>query len=142
MNLVSYILAGLVGGVLMGFVSEIGYRLKLFQLGLITADGTFAVKMMKLTTGSKVIYGLGIPIHLATGMVFGLGYGLISLVLTFDPHILSNLLIYTFFLWLCMLLIALPIAGHGFLGQKAGARVWWEQFLVHLLFGAGFWWAL
>lgn len=141
MDLVPYLLAGLVGGVLMGFVSETGYRLKLFQLGLITADGAFAAKMLGLKTAPKVIYGLGIPIHLVTGMAFGLGYGLLSLVFAMEPHTLSNLIIYTFVLWLCMLWIALPIAGQGFLGQKAGRRVWWEQFLVHLVFGAGFWWS-
>jgi hypothetical protein len=142
MILVPYLLAGLVGGVLMGFVSEIGYRLKLFQMGLITTDGAFAAKMFGLKTAPKIIYSLGIPIHLATGVAFGLGYGILCLVFALEPQVLSTLVIYTFFLWLCMLLIALPIAGQGFMGHKAGRRVWWEQFLVHLLFGAGFWWAL
>jgi len=41
-----------------------------------------------------------------------------------------------------MLLTALPIAGQGLMGQKAGRRVWFEQLLVHVLFGMGFWWAL
>jgi hypothetical protein len=142
MNLVPYVLAGLVGGILMGFVSEIGFRRKIFQLGLISADGAFGAKMLGLKGEPKVIYGLGIPIHLATGMAFGLGYGVLCLVFALDPHALSNLVIYTFFLWLCMLLIALPLAGQGFLGNKAGRRVWWEQILVHIMFGAGFWWGL
>jgi hypothetical protein len=142
MNLVPYVWAGLVGGVLMGFASEIGFRLKLFQLGLITADGAFAAKMLGLKTAPKVIYGLGIPIHLATGVVFGLGYGILCLVFALDPQVLSTLVIYTFFLWLSMLFIALPIAGQGVMGQRAGRRVWWEQLMVHIMFGAGFWWGL
>lgn len=142
MNLIPNLWAGLVGGVLMGIVSEIAYRLKLFQLGLITTDGTFAAKMLHLKTGTKVILGLGIPIHLATGMAFGVGYGLYCLVFALDPTVWTNLAIYTFFLWICMLLTALPIAGQGVMGYKAGRRVWFEQFLVHVLFGAGFWWAL
>ena len=89
-----------------------------------------------------MIYGLGIPIHLATGVVFGLGYGILCLVFALDPQVLSTLVIYTFFLWLSMLFIALPIAGQGVMGQRAGRRVWWEQLMVHIMFGAGFWWGL
>jgi len=142
MKLIPYLWAGLVGGVLMGAVSEIGYRLKLFQMGLVTTDGTFAAKILNLKTETKMIIGLGVPIHLATGMAFGFGYGLLCLVFYLEPKAWSNIALYTFFLWICMLLTALPIAGQGLMGQKAGRRVWFEQLLVHVLFGMGFWWAL
>ena len=142
MDLANFLLAGLAGGILMGLVAEIGYRSGLFQMSLFVVDGEFALNLFGAKHNRTLVYMLGIPIHLVTGAVFGLGYGLLCLLFQLYPEDPVAIAIYTFFLWIGMLCCALPIAGQGWMGRKAGNRVWFEQFLVHLAFGIGLWWAL
>jgi hypothetical protein len=142
MDLADFLLAGLAGGILMGLVAEIGYLCRWFQMSLFIVDGEFALKILRAKSHRALVYALGIPIHLVTGTVFGLGYGLLCHYLPIDPRDILVVAIYTFFLWIGMLCCALPIAGQGWMGQKAGNRVWFEQLLVHLAFGIGLWWVL
>lgn len=142
MQLMDFMVAGLAGGVLMGVLAEVGYMTTLFKMSLFRVDGEFALKLLGLKYRRSWVYVLGIPIHLITGTVFGLGYSFFNLVFPLDPKDLSTVAIYTFILWVSMLCCALPIAGQGWLGQKAGNRIWLEQFLVHIAFGVGLWWAL
>ena len=142
MPLVDFLTAGLVGGILMGLVAEIGYRTGLFQMSLFVVDGEFALNLLGVKHNQSLVYALGIPIHLVTGTVFGLGYGLMHLFLPVYPKDPVIVAIYTFILWISMLFCALPIAGQGWMGRKAGNRVWFEQLVVHTAFGLGLWWAL
>jgi hypothetical protein len=44
--------------------------------------------------------------------------------------------------WLAMLVTALPMAGQGFMGKKIHRYVWFEQLILHIVFGFSFRWAL
>jgi hypothetical protein len=44
-----------------------------------------------------------------------------------------------FLFWLAMLSVALPIAGQGLLGKKAGKAVWLKQLFLKAVFGVTFW---
>ena len=59
-------------------------------------------------------------------------------------RLLSGWLIalYMVLLWLSMLFVALPVAGHGFLGRRLGTAAWIEQLLLHMVFGMGLWFTL
>ncbi len=142
MQLTDFLTAGLVGGILMGLVAETGYRSGLFRMSLFLVDGEFALKLLGLKHSRSLAYLLGLPIHLMTGTMFGLAYGLLCRFIPLNPHDPVTVTIYTFFLWISMLFCALPIAGQGWMGRKAGNRVWFEQFFVHIAFGVGLWWVL
>ena len=134
--------AGVIAGVFMVVVSEVGHRLGVFKSSLIVIDGSFAISRLKVKDNKLAIYALGIPVHLVTSAVFGLVYSLFPRFLDFDAKEIYALAPYVFFLWLAMLLTALPIAGQGILGRKSGRFTWLEQLVIHAVFGVGFWWAL
>ena len=134
--------AGVIAGVFMAIVSAIGYVLGIFRSNLVIIDGTFAAKQLKQESNRTITYALGIFIHLCTSVVFGLVYSLFPRFLDFDSRSIYAIAPYVFFLWLAMLFTALPIAGQGIMGRKLGKFVWAEQFVLHIVFGISFWWAL
>jgi hypothetical protein len=142
MSLVNGMVAGLVAGIIMIVVSEIGYRLKLIKGNLVIIDGSLAWRMMAGKSQAPGIYILGILIHLITGLVFGLVYAILARIVEFESRSLIFIAIYVFLLWLAMLFVALPIAGQGLFGKKVGNKVWLEQLFLHAVFGIAFWWAL
>jgi hypothetical protein len=142
MSIIDGLVAGLIAGIIMIVVSEIGYRLKLIKGNLVIIDGSFAWRMIVRNNNSAGIYILGILIHLVTSLVFGLVYALSTRIVEFDSRSVIPIAIYIFLLWLAMLFVALPIAGQGLFGKKAGNAVWLEQLFLHAVFGVAFWWVL
>jgi len=142
MSLVNGMVAGLVAGIIMIVVSEIGYSLKLIKGNLVIIDGSLAWRMMAGKSQAAGIYILGILIHLITSLVFGLVYAILARILEFESRSLMFIAIYVFLLWLAMLFVALPIAGQGLFGKKVDNKVWLEQLFLHAFFGVAFWWAL
>ncbi len=134
--------AGVIAGAFMALVSEIGYRLGVFKSSLIAIDGSFAISRAKVKENKASIYALGILMHLVTSAIFGLVYSVFPRYLDFEAREIYALAPYVFFLWVAMLFTALPIAGQGILGSKAGRFAWLEQLIFHAVFGVGFWWAL
>ena len=141
-----WILQGLLAGILaaigMIVVSEAGYRFGIIKSHLVLVDGSFAEKLLKITPTMMLIYCFGIIIHLCTGAVFGIVYTGLAYYLKFDTHLLLAFLLYVLFLWLAMLFVALPIAGQGFSGNRLGKYTWFEQFILHCIYGLVFWWSL
>ena len=140
-SLVRGILAGIAAAVLMGIVSEVGYRVGVFKSSLFLVDGSFFLKFTGKET-RKGHYLAGIPIHLFTGAFFGGIYVVSTSFFGLDPFSPGLVSLYFFILWLSMLFIALPIAGQGFLGRKASPCTWLEQLFLHIVFGAGYYYSL
>jgi hypothetical protein len=105
-------------------------------------DGSFAVKLLKIAPTMLLIYSFGIIIHLCTSAVFGIVYTGLAYYLKFEVHLLLAFSLYILFLWLAMLFIALPVAGQGFSGNRLGKYTWFEQFILHCIYGLVFWWSL
>jgi hypothetical protein len=139
MSVLEIVAAATLAGVLMGLVSEVGYQARVLKSSLIRVDGKFALDIIGLRESEATIYELGIPIHLATSATFGLMYFGIIRIFDFDSDSASVITVYVFFLWLSMLFAALPTAGQGFLGRKAGHFTWIEQLALHVVFGVMFW---
>jgi len=142
MSIVWGFVAGVASGFFMALLSDIAYRLHFFGSSLIVVDGSFAVRMMgKDIRGQpgSLVYPLGIVIHLLTSGVFGAVYAVLTNLFHLDPGNVVFFSIYVFLLWLAMLFSALPIAGLGFLGRRAGRFTWLEQLLLHIVFGVVFW---
>jgi hypothetical protein len=142
MSIIDGLLAGLIAGIIMIVVSEIGYRLKLIKGNLVIIDGSFAWRMIAGKNNAGGIIILGIIIHLITSLIFGLVYALLTRIVKFESRSVMPIAIYIFLLWLAMLFVALPIAGQGLFGKKVGNSVWIEQLFLHAVFGVAFWWAL
>ena len=142
MWLIDGIVAGLIAGVIMGCISQIGYWLGILKSHLIVIDGEFTLRKLKQKTTTPAIYATGILIHLVTSVVFGIIYVLLAKLIGFSPGSLWTIAVYVLILWLAMLFSALPIAGQGLLGKKASRYAWLEQFFLHVIFAAVFWWAL
>jgi hypothetical protein len=142
MWIVDGIIAGLLAGIFMGVFSQLGYWLGIFRSHLIAIDGAFALRMMKQESGIVATYAAGTIIHLVTSIVFGIIYVAIAKVADFDVRQVVAIIVYVFVLWLAMLVVALPVAGQGFIGNKIRGNVWLEQLVLHIVFGFGFWWAL
>lgn len=140
-NLTSGSIAGVMAAILMGIVSEAGYRVGLFKSSLILIDGSFLLKSLGKTTGGGR-YLAGIPIHLFTGAVFGAVYVAGTGLLALDPYSPSLTALYFCLLWLAMLFIALPIAGQGMLGRKISSWAWLEQLVLHFVFAIAFYFSL
>jgi hypothetical protein len=142
MSIVWGFVAGVASGFFMALLSDMAYRLHFFASSLIVVDGSFAVRMMgKDTPGQPglLTYSLGIVIHLITSGVFGATYAVLTSLFHLDPGNGTLFTTYVFLLWLGMLFSALPIAGVGFLGRRAGRFTWLEQLLLHIVFGVVFW---
>lgn len=136
------IVPGIVAGIFMGLCSEVGYRLNIFQSSLIYIDGTFFTKTTGLTLGRGTIYALGAVIHLFTSAVFGIGYAILVTLLRPEMHPVLFVCAYIFLLYVGMLVVALPVAGQGFLGRRLGRFTWFEQLVLHVVYAILFIWAL
>ena len=136
------IVAGLVAGIIMGVFSQVGYWLGIVRSHLIPIDGAFVLRIMKRDSGISATYTAGIGIHLATSIAFGIVYVIIARILEFDNQSAVPIAIYIFVLWLAMLAVALPVAGQGLMGNRIQGPVWFEQLVLHIIFGASFWWSL
>ncbi len=139
MTVVDGVLAGLVAGVAMGLASEVAYRLGLFKSSLFVIDGSFALRFDGGLADRLSPLLPGIPIHLITSIVFGLLYYLIVWGLDLDGDSAAVVAPYVCFLWLAMLLGALPVAGQGLLGSRLEGNAKLEQLVLHVLFGVVFW---
>jgi hypothetical protein len=136
------ILAGLVGGVLMGAVSEVFYRLGIFKSSILVIDGLFVTRFMKRSANKMSTYLFGIPVHLLTSTTFGVIYMGVTHLLKLDPHSVWILCPYVAVLWISMLFVALPVAGQGVLGSKGSRLAWAEQLVLHIVYGVGVWFSL
>ena len=142
MTLLEGLGAGIIAGIVMGTVSDAGYRIGIFKGSLFIIDGSFAQKMLHMQTHSVMTYLLGIPVHVLTSASFGAGYAFIHHIIGGPSSAGLPIGLYVFLLWLSMLFIALPVAGQGFLGKKIGRFAWLEQLVLHAIFGITFWKAL
>jgi len=134
--------SAVIAGILMALASELGRAVGVSKSSLVLIDGEFAARMIGRRGGKGLSYVAGSVIHLTTSAVFGAIY--FGIVRGLDVALQSALVIapYVFALWLAMLFAALPLAGQGVLGKKAGRLAWLEQMVFHAVFGVGFWWAL
>ena len=132
-------ISGLVAGILMGLISHAGFKVGIFKSSLFIVDGTFVQNILRLERNVNKSVLLGIPVHLLTSVSFGIGY--VVPVTLLKLNLLNGWLIalYTLMLWLSMLFVALPAAGQGSLGRKLGPHTWFEQMLLHVVFGFGLW---
>jgi len=133
------IFAGIAAGIIMGLVSEIGYRLGLFTSSLIMIDGSFAGNRLRKPVTPATMYAFGAIIHLLTSALFGSGYVVATWVLNVPAQKGLTVTIYVLLLWIAMLFVALPIAGQGILGKKLGQYTWMEQLVLHIVFGIVLW---
>ncbi len=136
------IVAGLLAGILMIAISDIGYRIGIFKSSLAIIDGSFARKVIKIKFDNLRTYIFGIFGHLFTSAAFGGSYVFIINLLKLSTSSVYLVFLYVFFLWWSMLLIALPVAGQGFLGRKIGPYTWLEQLVLHVFYAFGLWGAL
>jgi len=142
MGVLRGILAGLVGGILMGAVSEAFYRLGIFKSSILIIDGSFVTRFMKRRAGTINTYLFGIPVHLMTSTAFGVIYMSGTHFLKWNPRSVWILYPYVAVLWISMLFVALPVAGQGVLGRKGSRFAWAEQLVLHIVFGIGLWLSL
>ena len=140
--LISGFLAGVAAGVVMGLISDIAYRAKLFRSSLFAIDGKFFLRMAGAADRNGLVYVAGIPIHLVTSGVFGAVYTLAASVFGLPFFSLWIMALYVLFLWLSMLFIALPLSGQGIMGRRSGESTWLEQLILHILFFAAYYVAL
>ncbi len=135
-------LAGLVGGILMGAVSEVFYRFGIFKSSIFIIDGSFVTRFMKRRADAIHTYLFGIPVHLLTSTAFGVIYMSGTHILKWNPRSVWILYPYVAVLWISMLFVALPVAGQGLLGRKGSRFAWAEQLFLHIMFGIGLWFSL
>ena len=135
-------LAGATSGVVMGLVSHICFRLRIFKSSLIVIDGSFFLRTLQLQDGQSLIFGTGLLIHLVTSGVFGALFVIAADFLGFNALSLPLVSLYVVLLWLSMLFIALPVSGEGILGRKSGPLAWLEQLILHMVFGGLYYMAL
>lgn len=135
-------LAGAASGVVMGLVSHICFRLRIFKSSLVVIDGSFFFRTLQLQGSQSLTYAAGLLIHLVTSGIFGALYVVVAGFLGLDPLALPLVSLYVFLLWLSMLFIALPVSGEGVLGTKSGPLAWLEQLILHIIFGGLYYVAL
>ena len=133
------VVSGLAAGILMGLISHAGFKAGIFKSSLFVIDGTFVQHKLRIQREAKKAVLWGIPVHLLTSVSFGLGYVVPANLLQFDLLNVWFVALYTFMLWLSMLFVALPVAGHGLLGRHLGSLIWLEQIVCHIIFGIGLW---
>jgi len=139
MELIQGIAAGLTAGVVMGALSEIGFRLKVFRSTLLEIDGSFLLGRLGFRDVRVLTYVVGGGVHLLTSGVFGAVYGVGSYFLGIDPSSAAAVSVYVGVLWIAMLVSALPMAGAGFMGRNLGRTTWLEQLALHIVYGGVFW---
>ena len=142
MTAIEVVAAAVIAGIAMAVLTVVGYHTGMIKANLLTIDGKFALNLVGIRAQQPLIYAVGIIIHLATSAVFGAGYYIITHLLNIHPLNVVVLTAYIFFLWLAMLFIALPVAGQGLMGRNAAASAWYEQLLLHAVFGVVLWAAL
>jgi hypothetical protein len=142
MNLLLGALAGMLAGLLMGLISEVCYRLAVFKSSLLLVDGSFFARSLGMKKSTVLAYGTGIPIHVLTSGVFGMVYVLVAAQFKVNIFSAATVALYFFILWIAMLFTALPIAGQGVMGKKAGRWTWLEQLILHIIYGIGYFVAL
>ena len=135
-NLLIGFMAGAASGIVMGVVSHLCFKLRIFKSSLIVIDGSFFFRTLKLQGSPALIYLTGLIIHLMTSGAFGALYVLAADVAGFNLLSVPLVILYVALLWLSMLFIALPISGEGMLGRKSGPHAWLEQLALHILFCA------
>ena len=133
------LVSGLAAGIFMGLISHAGFKARIFRSSLLIIDGSFTLKSLRIQYDEQRSVLLGIPVHLLTSISFGLAYALLVNITHLEPTNGSLISLYVFVLWLSMLFVALPVAGHGFLGKRLGASIWFEQLILHIIFGIGLW---
>jgi hypothetical protein len=138
MNLLLGALAGIFAGLLMGLVSEVCYQVKLFKSSLLLVDGSFFARSLGMKASKVLAYGTGIPIHVLTSGVFGMVYILVAAQSKVNIFSAATVALYFFILWLAMLFTALPMAGQGIMGNRAGSWTWLEQLILHIVYGIGY----
>jgi hypothetical protein len=136
------LLSGVAAGIVMGMISHAAFMLGVFKSSLLIIDGSFLLKSlgMKYQEMHSVLFG--IPVHLFTSVSFGLSYALLAYMLNIHPTEIWILTTYVFLLWLSMLFVALPVAGQGALGKRLGPTTWFEQLILHSIFGVVLWYTL
>jgi hypothetical protein len=134
--------SAVIAGAFMALAAELGRALGISRSSLILTDGEFAVRIIGRSGGRVMSSVAGTTIHLGTSAVFGAVYYGIARGLDLTPYSAKVIAPYVFVLWLAMLFTALPAAGQGILGRKAGRLAWVEQMGFHAVFGVSFWWAL
>jgi hypothetical protein len=130
-------ISGAFSGIIMGLISHILFRLKIFKSSLIVVDGSFLFRTLKYHGNPPLITGVGLCIHLMTSGVFGAFYFVATALLGLNAAAVRSfplISLYVAILWLSMLFIALPVAGEGFLGRKSGPLSWLEQLILHGVF--------
>jgi len=129
--------SGAAAGVVMGLLSDLFFRLRIFRSSLVVIDGSFLFRTLKLRVGTQLIYGAGLFIHLMTSGVFGAIYVLAGSLLGLNAMTIGSFTavsLYVALLWLSMLFIALPVAGEGLFGSRSGSFTWLEQLILHAIF--------
>lgn len=142
MTIMEFLLAAVIAGIAMAALTEIGVRQGTIKANLLLIDGEFALKMAGIRARRPLVSAVGVVVHLVTSAVFGAAYYVITRLLKVDPLNFAVLAVYVFVLWLSMLFIALPVAGQGLLGRRAADSAWWEQLVLHILFGVVLWMGL
>lgn len=126
--------AGVAAGAVMGVTSDVAARLRIFRSSMFVVDGRFLLRASGMKGSSIGLYAAGIPMHLATSGIFGAIYPVAARFAGLETFSSALVALYVLFLWLSMLFIALPTAGQGFLGSKAGPLTWLEQLALHVVF--------
>lgn len=142
MTIIEVTSAAVIAGIAMAILTGLGYRLGVIKANLLLIDGKFALNLAGIRARQPLLYVVGTAIHLVTSAVFGAIYYAVTHLFAFDPSNTLVLAVYVFLLWLAMLFIALPVAGQGLLGRHAAASAWYEQLLLHIVFGVVLWMGL
>ncbi len=130
-------LCGAASGVIMGLLSHVLFLLKVFKSSLIIVDGSFFFRTLKINSGSQSVFTAGLLMHLITSGVFGAIYILATSFLKLEAMTVGSFFLISLYiglLYFSMLIIALPVAGEGFLGKKSGPFTWFEQLILHIVF--------
>lgn len=131
-------LAGAAGGVIMGLISHVLFKLGVFKSSLIVVDGSFLFRMIGRDARPDHVATAGFFIHIVTSAIFGALYFVVTGILGIDaPDATGSfflIILYVALLWLSMLFIALPLAGQGILGRRSGKHAWLEQLLLHAVY--------
>jgi hypothetical protein len=135
MTWVDGVLAGMLAGVFMGLVSHVLYRTGKFESSLLIVDGTFLLGPSAVEEKPRQLYIVGTLLHVITSGFFGGAYFSITGFLKLHPVSPFPVTVYFVVLWLSMLCIALPVARQGIFGRKAGRKTWFEQMILHIIFG-------
>jgi hypothetical protein len=127
-------LAGVVAGAAMGIASDVAARFRFFRSSMFIVDGNFLLKTFGIKDDPMIVYAAGIPMHLVTSGIFGAIYPVAARFAGLETFSFALAALYVVLLWLSMLFIALPTAGQGLLGKKAGPLTWLEQLALHVVF--------